>query len=175
MRRTWITLILFALFLFEGAAMPWLLPGVWQSEVRVSPHFVFVVILYVALYANRHLALAYGLGFGLLQDVIFYGPMIGTYTFSMGLTAYLVGLAFHRPQIRIISSLFFIAVGNFLFECIHFGLYRLFNVITVSFRWTLLHEMLPSLLINLLFALIIYVPVRKLLEKMDVETESREE
>jgi len=107
MRRTWITLIIFVLFLLEGSVLPWLLPDVWLGRVYVSPHFAFVFILYVTLYLSRHLALAYGLGFGLLKDIVFFGPMIGTLSFTMGLSAYLIGLGFHRPKIRLASTLFF--------------------------------------------------------------------
>jgi rod shape-determining protein MreD len=175
MRRTWITLILIGLFLLEGTVMPWLLPASWQSEALVAPRFVFVVILYVALYSSRPLALAYGLIFGLLHDFVYYGPMIGTYSFSMGLSAYLVGLAFHRGQIRLLSSLCYICIGNFLLECVLFGLYRLFELNSLTFRWALVHQILPGMLINLLFALAVYLPIRKLLEKMDAEAESRDE
>ena len=175
MRRTWITVIIFVLFLLEGSVLPWLLPDVWLSRVYVSPHFAFVFILYVALYVSRHLALAYGLGFGLLKDIVFFGPMIGTLSFTMGLSAYLIGLGFHRPRIRLVSALFFVSLGILLFECIQYGLYRLFNLASTSFRWAFLHEMLPDILFNLLFALIIYIPVRKLLEKVEIRQEDPED
>ena len=175
MRKHGIVLIIFALFLLEGTVLPWLIPEVWQTQVLIAPQLVLVAVLYVSLLANRHFALALGFGFGLLHDFIFYGPMIGTYSFSIGITVYLVGLAFHRTPVRIVTSLFFIGIGLFLFEFIHYGLYRLFNLVTVSFQWTLLHKILPGMLFNLLFALIVYVPVRKLLVNIDAKTESQED
>ncbi|MCC2684984.1 MAG: rod shape-determining protein MreD [Paenibacillaceae bacterium] len=175
-RRSWITLLLFALFLLEGTVLPWLTPSDWQEKALVSPHLVLVAILYTSLYTNRHLALAYGIGFGLLQDFAYYGPMIGTNSFAMGLSAYMIGLLMRRTPIRIVMSLFGIAWGVFGYECIRYGLYRLFQLTSVPFEWSLLHEMLPSLLIDLLFALAVYVPARKWLERLDdEEKESAEE
>lgn len=175
MLRTWITLILFGLFVLEGAVMPWLLPEMWLDSIMIRPHLVFVVILYISIYLNRHIALGFGLGFGLLQDFIYLGPMIGTHSFNFGLTSYLIGLIFQGVHIRLVSSLFFIAVGNFMFECIHYGLYRMFELISISFQYALLHQMIPSVLFNLLFALIIYVPFRKIVESMNAHQEHESE
>jgi rod shape-determining protein MreD len=175
MRRSWITLLLFALFLLEGTVIPWLMPADWQEKTFVSPHLVLVAVLYISLYSNRHLALVYGTGFGLLQDFIYYGPMIGANSFSMGLSAYLVGLLTRRNSVHVVMSMVAIALGVSLFACVRFGLYRMFQLTSVSFEWSLLHVMLPSLLIDLLFALVIYVPARKRLERLDEEKESAEE
>jgi len=174
MRRTWITLILLALFILEGSVLPWLLPAVWQSRVLVAPDFVLIVILYLTMYVNRHLALVYGLSFGMLHDIV-YGPMLGSYSFSMGLTAYLIGLAFRRPHLQIVSSLFLAALGDFLFQMVHYGVYRLFNLLQTPFEWVLTHAILPSVLLNALFALLIYVPFRKLADRRAVAAEDTDE
>ncbi|WP_231571135.1 hypothetical protein [Gordoniibacillus kamchatkensis] len=58
-----------------------------------------------------------------------------------------------------------IALGQFLFDAINYGLNRLFNITHWTFEEALMLQMLPSLLFNLAFALLIYVPMRKLLER----------
>lgn len=174
MLRTWLTLILFALFIIEGTVLPWIIPEVWQTEVFITPHLVFVVILYISLYLNRHMALAFGLGFGLLHDFIYYGPMIGPHSFNYGINGYLIGLANQRQQARLASSLFYIVLGNLMFECIHYGLYRMFGLVELSFRYVLLHQMIPSILFNLLFGLLMYMPFRKFIELILIRKESQE-
>lgn len=165
MQRLWLSLAMFGLFLIEGTIMKWIIPVVWQGQVSVSTHFTLVVVLFISIFVNRHLALAYGLAFGLLHDVVYYGPtMIGTYSFAMGISGYLAGLVTLRSRGNILSSMFMITFGNVLFEGIVCGLYRLFQVNKLPLDWLFFHQMLPSILINLLFALLVYVPLRKWLE-----------
>ncbi|MDF2927305.1 MAG: mreD [Paenibacillaceae bacterium] len=163
--------LLLLLFLLEGTVLKWVIPSVWQENISVSTHFTLIVILFIALYVNRHLALAYGLGFGLLHDVVYYGPaMIGTYSFAMAVVAYLAGLAANRSRPNILYSMFIIIAGNFIFEAIIYSLYRLFQVTRDTPQWMFFHIMLPSVLINLLFALLIYVPLRKWLEDLAAQS-----
>ncbi|RAV01208.1 rod shape-determining protein MreD [Paenibacillus sp. YN15] len=159
--------LVMVLFLLEGTVLKWIIPSVWQGNVAVSTHFTLVVIMFIGLYYNRHLSLFYGLGFGLLHDIVYYGPtMIGAYSFSMGVIGYVCGLASSRSRPNILFSMFIITMGNFLFEGILYSLYRLFQVTKDTPQWMFFHIMLPSVLINLLFALLIYVPLRKWLEDM---------
>ncbi len=158
--------VIFLLFLLEGSLLPWMIPSAWRGNVSVTPHLVLVAIIYVSIYLNRYSALIFGLFFGFLQDFVYYGHMIGVYAFSLGLTGYLCGLFFGRSHIHILPSMLLMAFGNLLYEAAVYGCYRLFNVINSPFEWAFTHQMLPSILFNLLLALLIYVPVRKLFEKI---------
>lgn len=171
MRQWMLSLLLVSLFLLEGTVLKWIVPSVWQGNVAVSTHFTLIVVLFSGLYLNRHLALAYGLLIGLLYDIVYYGPtMIGTYSFAMGIIGYLAGLVSFRSRSSMVYSMFVITVGNFLFEAIIYGLYRLFQITRDTPQWMFFHIMLPSVLINLLFALLVYVPLRKWLEDMAAQT-----
>lgn len=166
MRRHWIWLILLGLLLLQGTVIPWALPASWQGATRVDPHLMLTVVLYVGLHIGRHPALAYGIGFGLLHDFLFYGNMIGVYSFGMGLTGYLAGLMQRGARQSLLLNLIVVGVGQFLFDAINFALNRLFKTTTSPFDFILTHQMLPSLLFNVAFALLIYVPIRKLLERV---------
>jgi rod shape-determining protein MreD len=166
LRRNWLWLILTGLFILEGTLLQWIIPGVWQSKVYVAPHFILVIVLYIGLYVNRHSALMYGLIFGLLQDIMYYSPMLGPISFAMGLTGYLAGLTHRRIYSNIVVSMIVIAFGNLFFDFIIYGLYRLFQITHLNLQWVFFHQILPSMLINLLFALLVYVPVRKLFESI---------
>ncbi|MGG1515777.1 rod shape-determining protein MreD [Paenibacillus oryzisoli] len=164
MNRHVIWLILLGLLIVQGSLLVWILPSSWQSNVYVTPHLMLVFILFIGLFHHRHAALIYGLVFGLLHDFTYYGAMLGVYSFGMGLTGYLAGLVQRRQPNLIFYNLVITAVGLFLFECINYGINRLFKLITVDFQFALTHYMLPTVLFNLLIALICYVPIRKLLE-----------
>jgi rod shape-determining protein MreD len=160
-------LILLGLFLLEGTVIKWLLPDAWQSHVYVVPHFVLVVILFIGLYMNRHYALVYGMIFGLLQDIVYYEHALGLYAFTIGLTGYMAGLVARWFPFRGLSAVAMIVCGSLLYELLLYGLYRyLLNVVSVDIGWTFMYKMLPSLLFNLGFALLIYIPIGKLLEQI---------
>ncbi|MCR8644143.1 rod shape-determining protein MreD [Paenibacillus sp. N1-5-1-14] len=168
LRRHYRWLLLLLLFIVQGTLMPWILPESWQSSVHISPNFVLVIILYYALYLGRHQALLYGVIFGLLQDFIYYGHMIGVFSFAMGLTGYLIGLMqVFRPHF-VLYTVVLIGVGVALCEMMVGSLYLLFNVTKVPYMFALTHYVLPSALFNMLFALAIYIPMRKWIDSMNL-------
>jgi rod shape-determining protein MreD len=175
MQRYLLPVILYVLFLIEGTVMPLIIPSAWQSRIEVAPHFTFIIILFISIYVSRHWALAYGLAFGMLHDIVYYGPMLGTYTFGFGLVGYFIGLMSLRSKMNLMMSMLFILMANFLLELIFFGIYRVFQITHLSIGFALTHHMLPSMLINLLFAILVYVPIRKLLENIEAGLVREEE
>ncbi len=158
---------LILLFLLEGTIIPWLIPEAWSTHIQLAPHFIMVSILYIAIFMNRYYALIFGLIFGLLQDIIYFGHMIGLQSFSMGLTGYLIGLIFRNSHLSMFSALSTILFGIFTYEGIVYASYRLFRIVEFSFGWAFMQIVLPSLVINLLYALLIYLPARNYLEGID--------
>jgi rod shape-determining protein MreD len=174
-RHYWIALAVLGCFVLEGTLVEWVIPPTWQTKVYVVPHLVLIAVLYISMFTNRYLGLTYGLAFGLLQDVIYYGHSIGVYSFSLGLVGYAAGLSFRRAQFGIVTSLLVALFGLLLYETMIFGIYRVFlNVIRLTMEWAFLHQMLPSTLFNLLLALALYVPARKWLEPKDAGREGEE-
>lgn len=164
-RRKFILIsLLFLLFIIEGTIIPWLIPGAWQT--RVVPHLTYIAILFYAVYDNRHSALILGLTFGLLQDVVYYGALIGAYSFAMGFSCYILGLIFRSQRGRASMPLMMIVVmlGSLLLDTILFGTYSLFELTHQPLTWALMNHIIPTLFVHFAFALIIYVPLRRQLE-----------
>jgi rod shape-determining protein MreD len=175
MQRYLLPVILYVLFLFEGTVVPLMLPSSWQSRIDVTSHFTFIVILFIAIYVSRHWALAYGLAFGMLHDIVYYGPMLGTYAFAIGLISYLIGLLSFFSKANMLASMLLILLGNFLLESMVYGIYRVFQITHISIHFAMTYHILPSMLVNLLFAILIYVPIRKLLENISAARDREEE
>lgn len=57
-----------------------------------------------------------------------------------------------------------VILGSLLFDSTLFGIYKVFRLNPTSYNWSLLHHMLPNLLVHFAFALAIYVPLRKQIE-----------
>lgn len=163
-RKQVLILLLFLLFILEGTIVPWLLPGSWQNVIM--PNLVFIVLLFVSVYHHRHTALVLGIIFGMLHDIVFYGDMIGTYSFVMGVSAYLMGFIFQAPRAPMPVMMTVVILGSLLFDSMLFGIYRVFSLTAISYDWNLLHHILPDLVVHFVFGLIIYVPLRKQLEQL---------
>jgi rod shape-determining protein MreD len=169
MTRHLLWVIVLFIFILEGAIVNWIIPGAWQTLdlVFVAPHFTLVFVLFIGLFIHRHTALIYGLIFGLLHDFVYYGHMLGVYSFAMGLCGYAAGLLQRKQPNLVFYNLLIVGVGQLIFECINYGLNRLFKTMNIDVQFAFFHYMLPSVLLNLLFALLVYIPVRKLMDKID--------
>ncbi|MFD1178669.1 rod shape-determining protein MreD [Paenibacillus puldeungensis] len=163
-RKFILILLLFLLFILEGTIVPWLIPGSWQT--RIVPHLVFIGILYFSIYDNRHTGLLLGLCFGLLHDVVFYGALIGAYSFAMGLTGYLMGLLSRNQRAPLPLMMIIVLIGSLLLDSILFGTYSLFELTHEPYTWALSNHIIPNVFVQFIFALIIYVPLRRQLEML---------
>lgn len=175
--RRWfpITLSLVIMFILESALLPWLIPSQWRTELLIYPKLMLSGILYISMFANRRIGALYGFIFGLLQDVVFYGHMIGTNAFAYALSAYLAGLLVRPPKVTILPAVFVQIFALMLFELSSYSIYRLFNVFEAPIGWAFTHAILPSVLISLFLALAIYVPARKWLDFAETERNPDEE
>lgn len=162
----WLTL--WVLFLLESSLMPWFLPGsISGMEMTIAAHFAFVLILYIGIYLNRRLAIGMALAFGLLHDVLFYGHVLGAYTFSMCLTTYVISMLLRDTHVSWYTGLGSITLGILAFDYLVFGLYTLFQITSVSPWWYLMHAALPTLLLNMIFASAIYYPVIQIFARIE--------
>ncbi|MEX1029603.1 MAG: rod shape-determining protein MreD [Paenibacillaceae bacterium] len=166
-----IWLLIFIVFILEGTWVHWLIPTGWYNGLQVAPHFVLVLVLFVSIIRNRHLGLFFGLMFGLMHDIVYASPMLGPHSFSMGLTAYAAGVMAKRLKITMISALFMISFSIVLYDVVNFLVFRMFRVIDVPFITIFSDFIMPTLLFNLLFAVIVYVPARRWMDRRKVHQE----
>jgi rod shape-determining protein MreD len=165
MNNKTIGFIIFIIFILQGTLVHWMIPSNGYNELQLAPHFVLVFVLFVSIMRNRHLGLFLGLLFGLMHDIVYASPMIGAHSFSMGLVAYSAGIIANRINVTLASSLSIISFSIVLYDVANFFLYRMFRVIIVPFGPAFSDIMIPTFLFNLLFAVIIYVPARKWMER----------
>ncbi|SFE24257.1 rod shape-determining protein MreD [Paenibacillus catalpae] len=165
-------LVMLLLFLVEGTLMPWLIPV--ELTGRIVPHFMFVFVIFAALYSGRHRALFFGISFGFLQDVIYFGHLMGVNAFAMGLIGYYTGVLLERRRSTLLTALSVIGLGCILYDTIVYFVNMVFRVTNETYAWALMDHILPSLFLQLVFALAVYVPARRLFEshlKLNPETE----
>ncbi|MFC4776463.1 rod shape-determining protein MreD [Paenibacillus sp. GCM10023252] len=151
--------LMVVIFLFESAVMPWLIPVGMGS--RIIPHFTFVFIILAALYNGRHAALVLGIAFGFLQDVVFYGHLLGPYAFAMGLIGYLTGLVMSRKRSTMLMAMTIVGLTSLMLDSLIYFINYVFRITSESYVWALLNHMIPSVFLQLAFALICYIPARR--------------
>ncbi|MCQ4088171.1 rod shape-determining protein MreD [Saccharibacillus sp. JS10] len=171
-RKQILVLLLFVLFLIEGSVLPWFLPKAWIPHLM--PNLVFVCVLFVAVYRHRYAGMVLGAVFGMLHDVVYYGAMLGPYSFTMGFTAYVLGLIFQLPKAPLPVMLTVVMLGSFILDNMLFGIYTVFNFNEQTYDWALIQYMIPDLLFRLTFALIIYVPIRRQFDKMPLRVKKKD-
>ncbi|GFN33629.1 rod shape-determining protein MreD [Paenibacillus xylaniclasticus] len=155
-------IVMFLLFIVEGTLVPWFIPE--SLAGRIIPHFTFVFVLYTALYSGRHKALLFGLSFGLLQDVVYFGNLLGVNSFAMGLLGYLAGLLLDKRRVTMLNALSVIILACMTYESILYAVYRVFRFTRETYSYAFVDHMVPSTFLQLGFALAVYVPVRKWME-----------
>jgi len=168
MRMNWVVLLGIVFLILENSVAPWLVPPAWSD--RLLPHLVFVLTLYVGAFAGRHPAFLFGLGFGLLQDVLGYGELIGPYAFGMGLVGYLVGLLAEYRSFSVGLFAWIVVVAGLFLDSIVYFIYNLFRLTELSYAYVFYWQIAPTALLQLLFALLIYVPVRRYLVKASLSS-----
>lgn len=170
MPRFILTLTLLLLFLLEGTVLQVLSPSSWGLSWMAVPRFALVGTIMVALLLGRREGLYYGLAFGFLQDVL-YGQVIGVYTLSMMVASYFAGLIvllFQRSIAMVFATVTLILFGH---EWLLYILFRLFSPYPVEVKWILTQQILPGVGLNLVFAILIYLPMLRLCDAVKAKRE----
>jgi rod shape-determining protein MreD len=168
-----IVLVMLLFFIAEGTIFYWLLPD--SLVGRVVPMFTLAFVLFSALYRGRHTALILGMSFGLLQDLAFYGRIIGVHSFAMGLVGYLTGLLMERKRSTLLMAVTMVGISTLVYQTLVHFIYRVFRLTDQTFEWALFQHMLPSLFLQLLVVIAIYVPVRRWFEGSSKKKSEEEE
>ncbi|MFD2670485.1 rod shape-determining protein MreD [Marinicrinis sediminis] len=165
MRKQMLWVLVLLVFILEGSLIPWLFPREWLFHL--SFRFVLVLILMVAIKGKRHHSMAMGIVFGILYDILFFGHMLGMYTFVMGLCGYAAGLYAEKLQPAFLGSIWIIAAFLLFEEVAVYSIYALFQIHQESIIWAFSQHMVPSILLNLFFAVAIYLPFNSMIEKSE--------
>jgi rod shape-determining protein MreD len=161
-------LTILVLFVLEGTVVQVVLSGWSDLHLAMVPRFVVVMLIFSALFLGRVQGLIMGLSFGLLYDVV-YGSVIGIYAFTMAIVAYFTGLVFKIFQQNIFLILLTVLLALVAFEFMVYGLFLLISVANLSVETFFFEKVLPSLILNMIFALLVAYPARLILVEIEQE------
>lgn len=164
-------LTIFILFIIEGTVLQVFSPDVWGISVLMIPRFVVVMLIFGALFLGRFHGLFLGLFFGLLYDVV-YGSVIGIYGFSMALVGYFCGLTFRIFQQNIFLILLTVFIALTLHECLVYAVLSLIKFVHMDLHHFFFQRVIPTLVLNMIFAILVSYPARIILRQLQLEEEN---
>jgi rod shape-determining protein MreD len=171
MKRIYILLFLFLFLILEGVAIKFLPSNIVLSDQMFVPHWILIILILVEMFfdrGNSYNALIYAFIFGLLIDVVYTG-ILGVYMFSYGIVIYMVHVSKKLLHgnffVTFLFSIFGLVLGDLLITFI----YDLVGVIKLSWEHYWLNRLLPTVLLNIVFFIIMYLFLVKRLMKWGSE------
>lgn len=168
MARVWLTAAVLLLFILEGTVVQVMMPTAGETSWMAVPRFALVSTILIAMFLGRREGLYYGLAFGFLQDVL-YGDVIGIYMMSMTLAGYFSGLIvllFQRGFGMVLVTCLLVLFGH---EWLLYSLFRLFSMAPQDVQWIVTRQMLPTVILNGVFTLVIYFPLKQLFKSIEAK------
>jgi rod shape-determining protein MreD len=157
-------LLFLFLFILESLFVQYIPPVMFGQSYILVPHFLFVGILFLTIYAGRKYGIIYGAIFGLVFDIVWI-EIIGIYFFLFPFVAYLVSKIMHFLQNHIVIAFLISLVGIALLELGVYEMDFLIHVTNLEFMSFIRMRLYPSLILNAVFIIIAAYPLKRHFEK----------
>ncbi|MED3646594.1 rod shape-determining protein MreD [Halalkalibacterium halodurans] len=155
--------LMFFIFILEGTLFQLVITERFASEIMIVPRFLIVMLVFIGIYLGRWSGALYGLIFGLLFDVV-YTDLIGVYMFGFALLGYGFALTYKWLQYSNLTQVTLAFLAVFLFEYYQYGLLQIIGLTEMDHTMFFQHRLLPTLALNGAFAILMVLPMRKLLQ-----------
>lgn len=164
MRRLIIPAFVLLFFVLESIFVELLPSELFSSDRIFVPHFLLIVILFLAVYGGKTQGLVYAAIFGLLFDIV-YTEIIGVYLFLYPLLTYIVIKAMklvhsHLVVVTLVSCLAVAALELAVYEINY-----LLNVTEMSFDTFLELRFYSTIILNIAFTILLAFPLKRQFEK----------
>lgn len=158
MKRIYLPLILFAFVIVEGVAIELLPPTFVINDLLIIPHWVLIFLLYMAIFYDSdqtYFSVLYGAVFGLLIDMVYTG-VLGVYMFAYAFSIYVVHgirkLLHANIYVTILLGIIAILFADFIIYLV----YLVVGLTDMALEDYLFYRLVPTILANLIFLLILY-------------------
>ncbi|SDN59220.1 rod shape-determining protein MreD [Alkalicoccus daliensis] len=158
--------VMFLLFILEGTAFQIFAPDYRGSELQFIPRFMFLLILMTGIFRGRSHGLFYAVIFGILYDIV-YSPVLGVYTFGIGLLTYLFSMSTSYIKRRLGLVLLLVLMAVIGFEYYVYGMMSLLGITSLAHEAIFTTRLLPSFIMNGLVAALMVYPVRSWFYSVD--------
>jgi rod shape-determining protein MreD len=130
------------------------------DHLILVPRFLMVVLIMATFYYRPRTAIYYGIFFGFIYD-LFFTDVLGIYMFIMPLILYIASKLMKILLLNAFVVTIILMFSLSLFEWIIYLMNVLIQKTDISFMQFVDWRLLPSLLLNLVFFIFIYFPLKK--------------
>jgi rod shape-determining protein MreD len=162
-RKAFLPIIISLCFLFESVFVELLPAELFKSSSIFVPHFLMVAITFVTVYISQKHGIMYGFIFGILFDIV-YTEIIGIYLFMFPLVAYITSWIMRILQTNIILVSFVAILGVGFLELGVYEMNFLIGRTDMIFASFMDIRLVPTLILNLIFIILVSYPLRKYLD-----------
>ncbi|MEN2467157.1 rod shape-determining protein MreD [Ornithinibacillus sp. FSL M8-0202] len=167
MKRIFLPLILLLILVLEGVALDILPSSLLDGDIMITPHWILMFLVLIAIFYdhdNSYYSIMYALIFGLLFDIAYTG-ILGVYMFTYGVTMYIILELRNMLHSNIYSTLLFGIISITIAELMINLIYYVIGIMSAEWMDYIMLRLLPSILANSIFLLIIYPLFAKRLAK----------
>ncbi|MGM8214245.1 rod shape-determining protein MreD [Bacillaceae bacterium W0354] len=158
MRSLILPLILFILLILESITVGLLPTAVLELDLYYIPHWILVFSLLIVLFYDElhsYHGIINGIIFGFLFELV-YTEMLGVYLLAYGVALYLAHLSKKLLHQNFAVTLLVVTIGIIVAEFIIYGLYFIVGQVDLALKDFSKQRLIPTVLVNLLFLLVIY-------------------
>ena len=132
----------------------------WFNIAGVKPNLFVVLALFIGLFANRTMGIAYGVGIGALIDILI-GKTIGIYSISLGTVGFLAAVFDKNfSKDSRMTIIFMVAGSTIIFEIINY----LLNYMILGINAEILNFIIIlaiEVIYNIILTIILYSLIQK--------------
>lgn len=132
----------------------------WFNIAGVKPNLFVVLALFIGLFANRTMGVAYGVGIGALIDILI-GKIIGIYAVSLGIIGFLAAVFDKNfSKDSRMTIIFMVAGSTIIFEIINY----LLNYMILGINAEILNFIIIlaiEVIYNIILTIILYSLIQK--------------
>lgn len=132
----------------------------WFNIAGVKPNLFVVLALFIGLFANRTMGIAYGVGIGALIDILI-GKTIGIYAVSLGIVGFLAAVFDKNfSKDSRMTIIFMVAGSTIIFEIINYLLnYMILGINAEILNFIII--LVIEVIYNIILTIILYSLIQK--------------
>ncbi|PEA56683.1 rod shape-determining protein MreD [Bacillus pseudomycoides] len=173
LKKAILPLLLLFVFVLENMFSTIVPTSLFWKNTIVAPHFLMIVLCFIAIYFNSVHGIYYGLLFGFLFDIV-HTELVGVYIFAYPILVYLVYQAMRILQVNLFIVFFIVLASIAALEYYVYGFLTLIGRVHMPAHIFFTDRLLPTLLLNGIFLLLFCFPLQRYLLRLSDAMEEKE-
>lgn len=155
-----VPLTLLIALLFDGIIASVFSTQLYTSTSDMVSRLIVICIVLFSFYVDRKDMILFGILFGLLYDSYYVG-ILGPYTSLFPIIIYLSDKIRKILNPNLLVLVMIVIIHLSLIETLLFGFYSVIDLTTTDISTFLANRLGPTLLLNSIFLLVLYYPLKK--------------